>query len=84
MSEEHGRRVGDSDVGELNRSIGRLESKVDTLLENQKSLNLNLTSHDTRLRDLEHHKSYFLGIAAAVGSAGALVVEIIKQKFAGL
>jgi hypothetical protein len=83
MSEEHGRRVGDSSIGELNRSIGRLESKVDTLLENQKSLNLSLTSHDARLRDLEHHKSYFLGIAAAVGSAAALLVEVIKNKLFG-
>lgn len=81
MSDTYGRRVGDTSVGELNRSIGRLESKVDTLLESQKSLNLNLTSLDTRIRDLEHHKSYFLGIAAAVGSAAALFIEAVKQKF---
>lgn len=68
---------------ELNRSIGRLESKVDTLLENHKSLHVKLDTHDNRLRDLEHHKSYFLGAAAAVGSAAALLVEIIKNKLFG-
>lgn len=69
---------------ELNRSIGRLESKVDTLLENHKSLHVKLDTHDSRLRDLEHHKSYFLGAAAAVGSAAALLIELVKQKFSGL
>jgi hypothetical protein len=68
---------------ELNRSIGRLESKVDTLLENHKSLHVKLDTHDNRLRDLEHHKSYFLGVAAAVGSAAALLVEVIKNKLFG-
>ncbi len=68
---------------ELNRSIGRLESKVDTLLENHKSLHVKLDTHDNRLRDLEHHKSYFLGAAAAVGSAAALLVEVIKNKLFG-
>jgi hypothetical protein len=68
---------------ELNRSIGRLESKVDTLLENHKSLHIKLDAHDGRLRDLEHHKSYFLGIAAAVGSGAAIVVEVIKHKLFG-
>lgn len=69
---------------ELNRSIGRLESKVDTILESHKSLHGKLDTHDNRLRDLEHHKSYFLGAAAAVGSAAALFIELIKQKFSGV
>lgn len=56
---------------------------MDTLLENHKSLHVKLDTHDSRLRDLEHHKSYFLGAAAAVGSAAALLIEVIKNKLFG-
>jgi hypothetical protein len=68
---------------ELNRSIGRLESKVDTLLETHKSLHTKLDAHDSRLRDLESHKSYFLGVVAVVGSGAALLVELVKHKIFG-
>jgi hypothetical protein len=68
---------------ELNRSIGRLESKVDTLLDNHKSLYVKLDTHDNRLRDLEAHKSYFIGVVAAVGSGAAILVEVIKHKIFG-
>jgi hypothetical protein len=61
-------------------AIGRLEGKMDSLLAMQHKFESKLDAHDKRLRDLENHKAYSLGVAAAVGSAMSLVVSYIWNK----
>jgi len=61
-------------------AIGRLEGKMDSLLSMQHRFESKLEMHDNRLRDLENHKAYSLGIAAAVGSTMSLIISYIWNK----
>lgn len=61
-------------------AIGRLEGKMDSLISMQRQFENKLDMHDKRLRDLENHKAYSLGVAAAVGSAMSLIVSYIWNK----
>jgi len=61
-------------------AIGRLEGKMDSLISMQHRFETKLDLHDKRLRDLENHKSYSLGVAAAVGSCVSLIFSYIWNK----
>ncbi len=67
---------------ELLIAIGRLEGKMDALLNMQRAQEDQLKQHDERLRLLENHKHYTFGVAAAIGAvASALIsfsVRLIK------
>ena len=53
---------------ELMLAVGRLEGKVDTLLQMQRLQEEQIKNHEERLRDLEHSRSFTMGMAAAIGA----------------
>jgi hypothetical protein len=66
---------------ELHRSIGRLEGKIDHVLNNQSSFKETFDTHDQRLRHLEgwHYKS--LGVIAAISFFFSITWDWIKGSF---
>jgi hypothetical protein len=52
---------------EVMLALGRLEGKMDAILQMQRIQEEQLKSHDARLRELEHSRSFMLGAAALVG-----------------
>jgi len=71
-------------IDDVSHSIGRLESKVDRLLDSHENFVEKFDRHDDRLKNLEGHKNYILGVMAAVSLVFALVVEFVKTKIFGL
>jgi hypothetical protein len=58
---------------ELFLALGRLEGKVDALIQMQRIHEDKIKDHDTRLRNLEHSKSFVMGLAATVGGGSSLI-----------
>jgi hypothetical protein len=54
---------------EMMLAIGRLEGKVDTLIQMQRIQEDQIKNHDQRIRELEHSRSFAMGLAAAVGAS---------------
>lgn len=61
----------------IERSLGRIESKVDSLL-------IRAGKHDDRISSLEGTKSWFRGVAAAVSlglaAAWAFIIHFVLSK----
>lgn len=70
-------------IDDISHSIGRLESKVDNLLDEQKKFHHRFDRHDERLKGLEGHKNYVLGAIAAVSLIFSLAIEFVKHKIFG-
>ena len=58
-------------------TLGRLEGKVDSLIQSQAAQGEKLTAHDARLRKLEQSKAWFYGVTAAVGASTSLLCKIL-------
>jgi hypothetical protein len=71
-------------IDDVSHSIGRLESKVDRLLDAQEAFAEKFDRHDDRLKNLEGHKNYILGIVAAVSLIFTIAVEWFKTRILGL
>jgi hypothetical protein len=71
-------------IDDVSHSIGRLESKVDRLLDAHESFVEKFDRHDDRLKNLEGHKNYILGIVAAVSLIFTIAVEWFKTRILGL
>jgi hypothetical protein len=52
---------------EVQRALGRIEGKLDSVLEKQESHSDRLDNHGNRLGKLERWQSYTLGAGAAAG-----------------
>jgi uncharacterized metal-binding protein YceD (DUF177 family) len=65
------------DAPEIMLAIGRLEGKVDALLQMQRIQEDQIKIHEERIRDLEHSKSFTMGIAATVGAIVSFSVHLI-------
>jgi pantothenate kinase len=65
---------------ELFLALGRLEGKVDALLQMQRLQEEQLKSHDERLRNLEHSRSFALGLAASVGAGTSALLNLFWNK----
>jgi hypothetical protein len=65
------------DTPEIMLAIGRLEGKVDALLQMQRIQEDQIKLHEERIRDLEHSKSFTLGIAATVGAIVSFSVHLL-------
>lgn len=70
-------------IDDISHSIGRLESKVDTLLDAHKTFTEKFDRHDERLKGLEGNRSYLLGVVAALSLIFTLVVEYVKERILG-
>ena len=61
---------------ELFLAIGRLEGKVDALIQMQRVHEDAIKNHDERIRALEHSRSYSMGMAGAVGALVSIGAHI--------
>jgi hypothetical protein len=66
-----------SDIKEL---LGEIKGKMDMCLANQNRMFDRVDSLEERLRHLEGHRSYLLGVVGAMSLAWVLVVEWLKAK----
>ena len=66
---------------ELFLALGRLEGKMDALLQMQRIQEEQIKNHEERLRELEHSRSFTLGMAAAIGAAVSLTLNVIVKFF---
>lgn len=65
---------------ELFLALGRLEGKMDALIQMQHVQQEELKAHDERIRSLEHARGTFLGAAAVVGAlAGGLLNLVLRS-----
>ena len=65
----------------IERTLGRIEGKLDAALasieDRQDTQDKRLDNHGTRLAGLENWKSRVLGIAAAAGVVGGLILKLV-------
>ena len=62
---------------ELNRSMGRMEGKLDEVLKNQCDFRAKFDKHDDRLRHLEGQNMKFLGVIAVF----TVALNVLWQSF---
>ena len=65
---------------ELFLALGRLEGKMDALIQMQHVQQEEIKEHDKRLRSLEHSRGAFLGAAALVGAVAGGVLNMVLRK----
>lgn len=66
------------DLPELMLALGRLEGKLDAVLQLQRIQEEQIKSLDERLRKLEHARSFSIGAAAVVGAASSALIQYFK------
>lgn len=71
------------DTPEIMLAIGRLEGKVDALLQMQRIQEDQIKLHEERIRDLEHSRSFALGIAGVFGAASSLLITFVIKTLSG-
>lgn len=64
---------------EILLAIGRLEGKVDTLIQLQRIHEERLNDHDQRIRSLENSKATLYGAAAIFGSLSAAIITLASK-----
>jgi len=64
---------------EMMLAIGRLEGKVDTLIQMQRIQEDQIKNHEERLRQLEHSRSFATGMAAAIGAAVSVALNLFVK-----
>lgn len=60
-------------------ALGRLEGKVDSILTFNTKLEEQIQAHDERIRSLEHHKHFILGISAIIAAGASVIVGILSR-----
>ena len=71
------------DESDISHQLGSLSGKLDMVLENQRNNSYKLENIDKRVRSLETHRGYLLGIVAAFAFAWTIIFEWVKTKFVG-
>jgi hypothetical protein len=66
---------------ELMLAVGRLEGKVDVILQMQRLHEEQLKNHEERLRELEHSRSFTMGMAAAIGAGVSVGLNVAIKAF---
>jgi len=64
---------------ELMIALGRLEGKMDALIQMQRIQEEQIKYHEERIRALEHYKSFAMGVAAFVGAITSLVISYFMR-----
>jgi hypothetical protein len=64
---------------EVMLALGRLEGKMDAILQMQRIQEEQLKSHDERIRELEHSKSFLFGASALAGAAASAAFTLIAK-----
>lgn len=60
-------------------AIGRLEGKMDSLIALKQKLEEQVLAQDERLRSLEHSRSSFFGVTAAIGAVVSAGVAFLTR-----
>ena len=68
-----------NDDTEIYRVLGRLESKVDSLLTENSRFESILNESSKRINRLEHDRTMVYGAAAVLGVIGSAVIWIISK-----
>lgn len=66
---------------ELMLAVGRLEGKVDVILQMQRLHEEQIKNHEERLRELEHSRSFTMGMAAAIGAGVSVGLNLAIKAF---
>jgi hypothetical protein len=66
---------------ELMLAVGRLEGKVDAILQMQRLHEEQIKNHEERLRELEHSRSFTMGMAAAIGAGVSVGLNVAIKAF---
>jgi hypothetical protein len=66
---------------ELMLAVGRLEGKVDAILQMQRLHEEQIKNHEERLRELEHSRSFTMGMAAAIGAGVSVGLNLAIKAF---
>jgi len=69
------------DDREILLGLGRLEGKVDALLQGMKVLQKDLEELEGRIRELETSKSFLLGATGVIASGVSMLVSYLSNKF---
>lgn len=64
---------------ELILAIGRLEGKVDAILQMQRIQEEQIKNHEERLRTLEHSRSFTMGMSAAIGAGVSVILNVFAK-----
>jgi|TARA_B100000315_G_C14486487_1_gene545440 hypothetical protein len=68
-----------NDNTEIYRVLGRLESKVDSLLEENRRFENTMKDANKRITRLEHDRTMVYGAATVLGVIGSAVIWIISK-----
>jgi hypothetical protein len=62
---------------EVQRTLGRIESKLDSVLEKQDEHKQRLDNHGARIGGLERWRAWTLGAAVAIGAMWSLISTLV-------
>jgi hypothetical protein len=65
---------------QLHRNIGRIEGKIDAILENQSDFKATFSKHDDRLKHLENHQMKTLGAFGVIIFLFNCIWDFVKDK----
>jgi|LauGreDrversion4_2_1035121.scaffolds.fasta_scaffold1510431_2 hypothetical protein len=68
-----------SSEAEVMLALGRLEGKMDAILQMQRIQEEQLKSHDERIRELEHSRAFIFGMAALVGAVASAGITALTK-----
>lgn len=68
------------DIDEISHTIGRLESKVDHLIETTEKFTEKFEQHDDRLKTIEGYKNYGMGVIAVITFVFTMAIEFVKER----
>ena len=69
----------DTEFPQIYRVLGRLESKVDSLLEENHRFEQILKETSNRVSKLEHDRALVFGAASVLGVIGSAVIWVISK-----
>jgi len=70
-------------IDQISHTLGRLESKVDALMESHTEVSQKLERNSERLKEIEGYKSYLMGVVAVITLFVSTSFDFIKHKIIG-
>jgi hypothetical protein len=70
-------------IDEISHTIGRMESKLDHLVESHEAFATKFEKHDERLKEIEGYKNYLMGIVAVIAIVFSVAVDFVKNRILG-
>jgi len=70
--------MNENELNNLERSIGRIEGKIDGILEHLRKINGSIEKHDCRIDTIEQEISRHKGIVAGISAVVSIIVSVIS------